>query len=309
MFAGGFDLTGGRSRVALDIADGRDMADLLRNLVDKSMVIADRDTAGTRYPILETLRQFGQDQLGDSERTSAIRTRHLLHFIDVAENAHNLFRTSEQLIGTGLFDREWDNLRVRALEWALQTRDLPAAERMLNASFQYALSVMRIEHGDWARRPSHSVPGSSRPGPTPLLRARIGRSMWKTKPGRTIPCSRTRPRDFHGRPRRPVHLGNVSDRHGRACAGPLLQLEIVAANLDLDREWWVLIDLADKLSTSRPIHLARLVETAERVRAPTLLVEAAVALVITRPKNSHRTLPPPSISTPGPSAPLAAPAI
>jgi hypothetical protein len=71
----------------------------------------------------------------------------------------------------------------------------------------------------------------------------------------------------------------------------------MAPTLDLDRDWWVLITLADQAideSTPHMDYVARLVEIADRVRAPMLLVEADLArsrrLLEGRPPDLEGTL-------------------
>ena len=63
---------------------------------------------------------------------------------------------------------------------------------------------------------------------------------------------------------------------------PLGSFEIIANNLDLDREWWALVLLADgafhPTPAPSPTYLARLVETADRVGSPTLVVETDLLL-------------------------------
>ncbi len=56
---------------------------LLANLVDKSMVqLVDEDLP--RYRLLETLREYGRDHLGDAERAT-VRARHAAWYLEVAE--------------------------------------------------------------------------------------------------------------------------------------------------------------------------------------------------------------------------------
>ena len=63
VFAGGFDLRAAELVCGFDPIDDVDVVDLVSSLVDKSMVVADRGAVGMRYRLLETLRQYGEDQL------------------------------------------------------------------------------------------------------------------------------------------------------------------------------------------------------------------------------------------------------
>ena len=63
VFAGGFDL---QSACAVAGSDGRDefaILEVLDALVRKSLLIADRSAGRTRYSMLETIRQFAEEQL------------------------------------------------------------------------------------------------------------------------------------------------------------------------------------------------------------------------------------------------------
>ena len=60
------------------------MLDQLTLLVDKSLVVAD-DTGGrTRYRLLETVRQYALEKLGESGEPTPVRSRHRDHFTSLA---------------------------------------------------------------------------------------------------------------------------------------------------------------------------------------------------------------------------------
>ena len=72
VFAGGFDLCAAETVCGFDPIDDVDVVDLVSSLVDKSMIVADRGAVGMRYRLLETLRQYGEDQLELRGETSAV---------------------------------------------------------------------------------------------------------------------------------------------------------------------------------------------------------------------------------------------
>ena len=86
VFAGSFDLDAAEAICAGDDLDSSidDIVDLLGDLVDKSMVNAIRSERGTRYRLLETLRQYGEERLDDRGETAVVRDAHLGHFVTVA---------------------------------------------------------------------------------------------------------------------------------------------------------------------------------------------------------------------------------
>ena len=64
VFAGGFDLESACAVAGLD--DDYAVLDVLDALVRKSLLVADRLTGRTRFSMLETIRQFAEDQLAAS---------------------------------------------------------------------------------------------------------------------------------------------------------------------------------------------------------------------------------------------------
>ena len=149
VFAGGFDLA-----AAEDICSGEETAEadvlpLLVSLVDKSMVIAERQVQGTRYRLLETLRQFGEERLADDDATQW-RDRHLRHYVVAAERNDAAYRSPGQREANAWFDREWDNIRF-ARAWALATGDFDRAFVLVAASFDFAIQWLRVEHADWLK--------------------------------------------------------------------------------------------------------------------------------------------------------------
>ena len=70
VFSGGFDLRSACAVSGLDDPDDYAVLDLLDALVRKSLLVADRSTGRTRYSMLETIRQFAEEQLvaqGDAD--------------------------------------------------------------------------------------------------------------------------------------------------------------------------------------------------------------------------------------------------
>ena len=61
MFAGGFDLAAACAVTGSD--DEFATLDLLDALVRKSLLVADRSSGRTRFSMLETIRQFAEEQL------------------------------------------------------------------------------------------------------------------------------------------------------------------------------------------------------------------------------------------------------
>ena len=108
--------------------------ELVAALVDKSLVrrISDAE-AEPRFAMLETIREFGLEQLAARAELDDARARHAAYFLALAEDAEPRLRGPEQLVQLARLDAEHDNLRA-ALAWSLQAPDrAPIALRLTAA--------------------------------------------------------------------------------------------------------------------------------------------------------------------------------
>lgn len=93
--------------------------DALSRLVDKSLITASRLEDGEmRYRLLETIRQYASQKLGESAEVDESKNRHLDYFVQWAKNAEPHLNGADQLIWLQRFELENDNLRT-AMEWSL----------------------------------------------------------------------------------------------------------------------------------------------------------------------------------------------
>ena len=170
VFAGTFDADAVEAVTPGGPVEELDVVDLLDGLVDKSMVIAGRTERGTRYRLLETLRQYGEERLADRGETTVLRDRHLTHFIDVAERTLQMWSSPRQFEADDRFDQDWDNLRA-ALHWAVTTDDVGRAERLMHPLDGHAQTRLRHEYGDWLTRTIELSTDDAPVGPALLGRA------------------------------------------------------------------------------------------------------------------------------------------
>jgi predicted ATPase len=96
VFAGGFDLQAGEKVCGFDPIDVLDSFDLVSSLVDKSMIVADRGASGMRYRLLETLRQYGEEQMELRGETHSVRDRHAAYYADLVSGLDVLVRGERQ---------------------------------------------------------------------------------------------------------------------------------------------------------------------------------------------------------------------
>src|SRR4029077_16999748 len=75
-FAGGFDLDAAQSVCASGDVERYQVMDQLTLLVDKSLVVAENIGVRTRYRLLETVRQYASEKLGESGEADEVRSRH-----------------------------------------------------------------------------------------------------------------------------------------------------------------------------------------------------------------------------------------
>jgi predicted ATPase/class 3 adenylate cyclase/DNA-binding CsgD family transcriptional regulator len=131
VFLGGFDFDAARA-----VAGGGDVQrfqvlDQLTLLVDKSLVVADNSSGRTRYRLLETVRQYAAEKLGESSEADAVRARHRDHYtalaalLDTPAGSDYEERIEQANI-------EIDNLRA-AFTWSNENSDIELAMRLASS--------------------------------------------------------------------------------------------------------------------------------------------------------------------------------
>ena len=117
VFAGGWTLDAAEDIGSTADIAAADVADLLSNLVEKSLVIARDGANGIRYHLLETVRQYGSARLHAANESDLHRNAHLRFFLRFAEEAEPRLRDAGQREWLSRLLEDSDNLRA-ALEWA-----------------------------------------------------------------------------------------------------------------------------------------------------------------------------------------------
>jgi predicted ATPase/class 3 adenylate cyclase len=155
VFAGSCDLAAAEAVLPGDGLDAGDVDDVLGQLVDKSLVVADdADDGGVRYRLLETIRQYAQERLQTSGDTTAVRRRHANYYVALAETAGPHLRGRDHLAWTGVVTRDTDNFRA-ALDWAVDTPSPEHALRLVvplgrigERAMSWAATACAIPGGD-----------------------------------------------------------------------------------------------------------------------------------------------------------------
>jgi predicted ATPase/class 3 adenylate cyclase len=147
VFAGGFDLTG--ARAVARSTDEFATLDLLDALVRKSLLVADRSSTRTRFSMLETIRQFAEEQLVQTGEADDARAAHARYFAGREADVLALWDSSRQRDAYDWFTAELANLRL-AFRWAADHDDLDTAAAIAVAAAFLGMRVEQYEPVGWA---------------------------------------------------------------------------------------------------------------------------------------------------------------
>ncbi|HVQ98905.1 MAG TPA: adenylate/guanylate cyclase domain-containing protein, partial [Mycobacterium sp.] len=149
VFAGGFDLQSACAVTGSDDPDDYAVLDLLDALVRKSLLVADRSSGRTRYSMLETIRQFAEEQLAARGAATEVRTAHGRHFAGREAEILALWDSPRQREAYTWFSVELANLRT-AFRWAADQGDLDIAATIATYAALLGLWVEQYEPIAWA---------------------------------------------------------------------------------------------------------------------------------------------------------------
>jgi hypothetical protein len=125
VFAGGFDLHSACAVAGSDDRDEYAILEVLDALVRKSLLVADRSSGRTRFSMLETIRQFAEEQLVACGEASEIRAAHARYFAGREADILALWDSPRQREAYDWLTVELANLRT-AFRWAADHGDLDA---------------------------------------------------------------------------------------------------------------------------------------------------------------------------------------
>jgi predicted ATPase len=151
VFLGGFDLEAAQAVAGGAEVEPHQVLDQLTLLVDESLVVAHDGGGSSRYRLLETVRQYALEKLGESGEADVVRSRHRDHYtamaarLDAPEGGHDQQRLERAEI-------EIDNLRA-AFTWSRENSDVELALALTS-------SLQRCGKGE-------GISGKGWPGSTP----------------------------------------------------------------------------------------------------------------------------------------------
>ena len=144
VFSGGFTLDAARRVAGTDPIGPEDIAPLLGDLVDQSMLIF--EPAADRYRLIEVLREFGRGQLAQAGEESLVAERHRRFMVGLAEDCDRRWFGPDQARLIDALHAESGNLRV-ALENCRAAGAAADGLRLANGAFWYWLTRASLEEG------------------------------------------------------------------------------------------------------------------------------------------------------------------
>jgi predicted ATPase/class 3 adenylate cyclase len=131
VFAGGAGLEAAEAVCGGQGIDPDTVLELLANLVARSLLVAEDHGSETRYRLLETIRQYGEDRLADDGEIDRWRTRHAEYYAyllpRLREHAHD---PRAAVFWAVRLSAEQDNL-LAAWSWAIGTGNVDVAFSIL----------------------------------------------------------------------------------------------------------------------------------------------------------------------------------
>jgi non-specific serine/threonine protein kinase len=136
VFVGGFTLeaaeaVGGEPDAEVDVLD------LVASLADQSLLRQEAGPGGEpRFTLLETVREYGLEQLAASGGARRARDRHAAHFVALAGQADPKFLGADEWMWLDRLEAELGNFRV-AIAWAAERDDCETELRLATALWRF----------------------------------------------------------------------------------------------------------------------------------------------------------------------------
>jgi predicted ATPase/DNA-binding CsgD family transcriptional regulator len=153
VFNGGFQLDAVEGVCTDEILPKADILDLVTGLVDKSIIVFDDKGEFPRYRMLETIREYGQEELNRRAEEASLRRRHADWYLHRAEEAEREWFGPNQSRHCRWLRTEHGNLRV-TFDFYLRTQDNRRLALRLAGTlwFYWLVFGLVLEGRDWLRR-------------------------------------------------------------------------------------------------------------------------------------------------------------
>lgn len=130
VFSGGCTLEAIEEVCAGDPVEREAAVDLVTGLVARSLVVAEDHGLGTRYRLLETIRQYGEERLAYWGEIERLRSSHARFYAALSVRAAEHFDGPEQVVWARQVNHERDNIRS-ALANAIDAGDAALAVQLV----------------------------------------------------------------------------------------------------------------------------------------------------------------------------------
>jgi predicted ATPase/class 3 adenylate cyclase/DNA-binding CsgD family transcriptional regulator len=145
VFLGGFDLDAAQAVAGSGDVQRYQVLDQLTLLVDKSLVVTDESQGRTRYRLLETIRQYAQEKLGESGEADTVRSSHRDYYTALGALLDAPAGSDyEQQLDQA--DGEIDNLRA-ASSWSRENSDVDLALALASSLWPLWQARGRLREG------------------------------------------------------------------------------------------------------------------------------------------------------------------
>jgi predicted ATPase len=133
VFAGGCTLEAAEAVSDTGSERGLDVLDRLASLVDQSLLTeSDGPDGEPRFGMLDTIREFGWEQLGARGERDDARQRHAAYVLSLAEEAAPALTSADRRAWMQRLTAELDNVRA-ALAWSVEQGDAEQGLRIVGA--------------------------------------------------------------------------------------------------------------------------------------------------------------------------------
>jgi len=130
VFAGGCTLQAAETVCGGEGIDPDAVFELLANLVARSLVVAEESGPESRYRLLETIRQYGEERLDQAGETERWHARHAGYYASFLTHVREPARDRDEVFWAVRLSAEQDNL-LAAWSWAVGTGNVDAAFSIL----------------------------------------------------------------------------------------------------------------------------------------------------------------------------------
>jgi predicted ATPase len=149
VFTGTFALDDVEGVCSGDGVEEKAVLDLMDHLVDASLVVAEHAQIGTRYRLLETIREYAQEKAVNAGEAANLRDRHLDHLVAGIRRLRDEPPTDSE----AHWDRalaDYPNLRA-AWSWAMETGRTSLVLLLGVGMAPYWWEQVSDEGGEWTR--------------------------------------------------------------------------------------------------------------------------------------------------------------